>query len=89
MKEKILSLFNKKREHFKNRIKLRNGNLFYLIFAKKLPNRYKRQDGVSIYQFKNHIYFIQHYKLQTYINKDISRSQERLSKKVKKTTGII
>jgi len=74
---KFIALLNKKREHFTNRLKLRKGNLFYLLFAKKLPNNYKRQDGVSIYKYKNHIYFIQHYKLQTYINKNISRSEER------------
>jgi len=75
--ERLIPLFNKKRQHFKNRLKLRKGRIIYLLFAKRLPNKYKRQDGVKVYQYKNHIYFIENNRLQTYINKSISRAYER------------
>lgn len=84
--EKFISLFNQ-RKHFKNRLKQRKGNIFYLLFAKKLPNKYKRQDGVKIYKYKNHIYFIQNYQLQTYINKLIPRYIERQEHKKISTTS--
>ena len=34
---KIIALFNKKRQHFKNRLKLRKGSIIWLLFAKRLP----------------------------------------------------
>lgn len=78
--EKVLSIFNQ-RQHFKNRLKERGGSLIYLFLAKRVKNQFLRQDGVKIYKYKNHIYFIQNYKLQTYINKLIPKSKKNVYSK--------
>jgi hypothetical protein len=67
---KFIALFNKKRQHFKNRLKLRNGSLIWLLFAKKLPplkKHLRENDTVKVYAFRHHLYFIQDRKLQTYV----------------------
>ena len=76
---KIIAFFNQ-REHFKNRLKERKGNIFFLFLAKKIKNIYPRQDGVCIYRYKHHIFFIQNYKLQTYINKLKPKSKKNMEK---------
>ena len=67
---KIIALFNKKRQHFKNRLKLRKGSIIWLLFSKKLPptkKQIKENDTLKVYAFRHHIYLIQDDKLQTYI----------------------
>lgn len=67
---KLIALFNQ-RQHFKNRLKLRNGKLIYLLLAKLVEvKKAGREETLScyVYQYKNHRYYIQDYKLQTYVN---------------------
>lgn len=60
---KILKLFYRQRQHFKNRLKKRRGNIFYLLFAKPIDKR----GNMTIYKFKKHIFFVENNILQTYI----------------------
>lgn len=59
---KLFILLNKKRQHYKNRIKQRNGSTFWFIFSR--PTKDKK-----LWKYKNHWYFVNNYKLQTYIKK--------------------
>ena len=69
---KLRILLNKRREHYKNRIKLRHGSTLYFLFAKKIGERHSWENQKSKcyeWRFRNHVYLTQWNCLQTYINK--------------------
>lgn len=68
---KLLYLFNQ-RKHFKNRLKLRKGNIFYFLLAKPtgtLPVYDSKKQTCTVWKYKNHIFLTQNNQLQTYIKK--------------------
>lgn len=68
---KILYLFNK-RQHYKNRLKLRKGSTFWFLFSKVVGKKQvcdSRKDECLVWKFRNHIYITQNNQLQTYIRK--------------------
>lgn len=69
IKEKLIILFNPKRQHFKNRLKLRKGCLWKFIFSKQITRdkRYQRADTLKVYAFRNNIYLVENNRLQTFI----------------------
>ncbi len=68
---KVKYLLNK-REHYKNRVKLRKGSSLWFLFSKVIdekPVLNGREEKCLVWKYKNHIYITQNYKLQTYIKK--------------------
>ncbi len=68
---KIRCLFNK-RQHYKNRVKLRKGNTLWFLFSKVIDKKQvcdSRKDECLVWRFRNHIYITQNNQLQTYIKK--------------------
>lgn len=69
---KFISFF-RFRKHYLNRLNKRNGKHIYFLFSKKLEDKYvcdkKSKTKCEVYKFKNNLYFIQNYKMQTYIKK--------------------
>lgn len=71
---KLKILLNKKRQHFLNRLKKRNGNILYFLFSKVVDkkNVYDKEGGEClVWKFRNHYFLTQNNKLQTYINKSL------------------
>lgn len=69
---KLKLLLKPKRIHFKNRLRQRHGNVLYFLFAKPIDNRPvddKSKGKCIVWRYKNHIFFTQNNRLQTYINK--------------------
>jgi hypothetical protein len=77
---KILAIISKKREHYKNRLQLRKGKTIHLINASLIEVRKDNSGTCYIFQNKNHIYFIQNNKLQSYINKNEKKNTEMVAK---------
>ena len=68
---KIRCLFNQ-RQHFKNRLRLRNGSLLPFLLSKVIDKKQvcdSRKDECLVWRYKNHIYITQNNQLQTYIKK--------------------
>lgn len=68
---KIKYLFNQ-RQHFKNRLKQRNGKIIYFLFSSKfkiLDSFDKPKEPCEVYKFRNHEYVLQGGIMQTYVNK--------------------
>jgi hypothetical protein len=53
----------KARQHFWNRIKLRKGNVLYFFLSEIIDQK----DNCLVWKYKQHLYFTQNNKLQTYI----------------------
>ena len=72
---KIKCFFNQ-RQHYKNRIKQRNGSSLWFLFSKVIdkrntcdPTKSAPADECLVWKFRNHIYITQNNQLQTYIKK--------------------
>lgn len=68
---KIKCFFNQ-RQHYKNRVKLRQGSTLPFLLAKVIDRKQVldgRKDECLVWKFRNHIYITQNNQLQTYIKK--------------------
>lgn len=65
--------FTRQREHYKNRLKLRNGKHIWFLFSKKIDEKQVLQvpprTPCEVWKFRNHLYITQNYQMQTYIKK--------------------
>ena len=67
---KLKVLLNKKRLHFRNRLKQRGGNMFYFLLAKVIGEKNvmdKDSGKCFVWRYKNHFFLTQNNRLQTYI----------------------
>lgn len=67
---KLKILLNKKRPHFFNRLRQRNGSILWFLFAKVIGTKPSyTENKCLVWRFKNHYYLTQNNILQTYIYK--------------------
>lgn len=88
---KLKALINKKRNHFTKRVKLRKGKLrwiWYFILSRKADDFINRSGQKSqVYKYKKIIFFVTENQLQTYIDKRISKQEEKLTITMQKMSG--
>ena len=80
--KKLKILLNKRRDHYNKRIIQRHGSTLYFLLARFVGKRYSYPQSTGEcfeYRFKQHVFLVQDNQLQTYINKSISRKEEKLS----------
>lgn len=66
---KLISFFNL-REHYKNRIKKRQGSHIFFLFSKKIDEKRVSPNSKTkceVWKYKNHIYFTENNQMQTYV----------------------
>jgi MFS superfamily sulfate permease-like transporter len=85
---KLKALLNKKRPHFTKRVKLRRGKLrwiWYFLLSKQVDNfQNKSNKNSQVYKYKKIIFFVNEGTLQTYIDKRITKQEEKLARKINK-----
>jgi hypothetical protein len=67
-----LFIFFNRREHYKNRLKLRKGSSIWFLFSRVIDRKYSyktKNHDCLVWKFRNHIYLTENNQLQTYIKK--------------------